>query len=189
MTSSILSAIEDFHIPVVKVHGRFDSAEKLLEFTRPLLGVEGFVVSWPNGHKVKVKAEQYLRIHRIKDVIRTDRHIAAIIINQELDDVLPILDEADMKRVKEYEAAFDRAVHSTVGRIEGLVDIAKVLHGSNKKDIALNFVPNLLYKEDAKFLFSAIDGKGSVYDNVVQKIKGAVGNTTKYEELCKWMNL
>ncbi len=183
---NILELIAEYDIPVVKTHGTFDSATTLLEFTRPLVGVEGFVVSWPNGHKVKVKAEQYLRIHKIKDLIRTERHIAALILNEELDDVLPLLDEKDHEKVREYGHQLKIAIDVVVSRLDGLVMLARTLHGGDRKEIALKFVPNLKFKEDARFIFGALDGR-DIREEVLKKLRIDVGNTAKYEAARGWL--
>ena len=181
----LLQRIQEFDIPVVEVHPRFESAKALLEYTKPLCGVEGFIADF-GGHKVKVKADHYVRIHKTKDLIRTDRNIADIIVNEQLDDVLPLLDAADLTIVRAYEKRFDAALENVLGRLEGLVTLARVLHGGVKKDVAINFVPNLLNKEDASFIFSALDGK-ELRALVIKKIKDSVGNGPKYEAMMNWM--
>ena len=149
-------------------------------------GREGDIIRFADGHMLKCKNDWYVRIHKVKDLIRTDRNIAAIIINEELDDVLPILDETDVATVRAYEARFDAALENVLGRLEGLVTLARVLHGGVKKEVAINFIPNLIFKEDASFIFSVLDGK-DLRSLVIEKIKRDVGNTTKYESLMKWM--
>lgn len=182
----ILDLIAEHEIPVVMAHGTFDSATALLDFTRPLVGVEGFVVSWPSGHKVKVKAEQYLKIHKVKDQIRTERHIAALILDEELDDMLPLLDETDHNMVIDYGHRLKVAIDNVVSRIEGLVMIARVLHGGDRKKIALELVPNLRFKEDARFIFGAFDGR-DIREEVLKKLRNDVGNTVKYDNAKEWL--
>jgi hypothetical protein len=181
----LLAKIQEFSIPVVEVHGKFESARALVEYTRPLRGVEGFIADF-GGHKVKVKAEQYITIHKTKDLIRSERNIADIIVNEQLDDVLPLLDAADLATVRAYEQRFDAALENVLGRLEGLVTLARVLHGGVKKEVAINFVPNLINKEDASFIFSALDGK-ELRPLVIKKIKDSVGNGPKYETMMNWM--
>lgn len=183
----LLQKIQEFDIPVVEVHPRFESAKALLEYTKPLRGVEGFIADF-GGHKVKVKADHYVRIHKTKDLIRADRNIADIIVNEQLDDVLPLLDATDLATVRAYERRFYAALENVLGRLEGLVTLAHVLHGGNKKEVAINFIPNLINKEDASFIFSALDGK-ELRPLVIKKIKDSVGNTTKYDALMNWMEV
>ena len=177
--------IQEFDIPVVEVHDKFESARALVEYTRSLRGVEGFIADF-DGHKVKVKAAQYITIHKMKDLIRSERNIADIIVNEQLDDVLPFLDADDQATVHAYELRFYAALENVLGRLEGLANLARVLHGGVKKEVALNFIPNLINKEDAPFIFSALDGK-ELRPLVIKKIKDSVGNSSKYDALMAWM--
>lgn len=182
----LLNKISDLQIPIVDVIQSFDDVKDLIAFTRELKDAEGFVVSFSDGHKIKVKADHYVRIHKTKDLIRTDRNIADIIVNEQLDDVLPLLDAADLAIVRAYEKRFDAAIENVLGRLDGLVTLARVLHGGNKKEVAINFIPNLKHKEDASFVFSALDGK-EIRPFVIKKIKESVGNGPKYEAMMNWM--
>ena len=160
--------------------------KKFVDVVSKLKGKEGVIVRFANGHMIKIKAEEYVRIHKTKDLIRAERNILDIIINEQLDDVLPILDEVDLKTVRDYEKVFWELFNGKLGQLEGLIDLAKVLCGSDKKKLALEFVPNLKQKEDAKYLFMAFDGK-NVRDLMIEKVKASVGNTTRYDEMIAWM--
>ena len=160
--------------------------KKFLDLVKAMKGREGVIVRFADGHMVKIKAEEYVRIHKTKDLIRSERNIADIIVNEQLDDVIPLLDAADLATVRAYERRFDAALENALGRLEGLVTLARVLHGGVKKDVAINFVPNLLNKEDASFIFSALDGK-ELRPLVIKKIKDSVGNGPKYEAMMNWL--
>lgn len=151
-------------------------------------GREGDIIRFATGHMLKIKNDWYVRIHKTKDLIRTERNIADIIVNEQLDDVLPLLDATDLSVVRAYELRFDAAIENVLGRLEGLVTLARILHGGVKKEVAINFVPNLIHKEDASFIFSALDGK-ELRPLVIKKIKDSVGNGPKYESMMNWMEV
>ena len=172
---------------VVPMYGSVDGGlSEYIERAREMQGREGDIIRFMDGHMIKIKNDWYVRIHKTKDLIRADRNIADIIVNEQLDDVLPLLDAADLKTVREYEKRFDAALNNVLGRLEGLVTLARVLHGGIKKEVAINFVPNLKNKEDASFIFSALDGK-ELRPLVIKKIKDSVGNGPKYEAMMNWM--
>lgn len=172
---------------VVPQYGSVDGGlSEYIARAREMQGREGDIIRFADGHMLKIKNDWYVRIHKTKDLIRTDRNIADIIVNEQLDDVLPLLDENDYQIVCAYEKRFDDAIHNVLGRLEGLVTLARVLHGGVKKDVAINFIPNLINKEDASFIFSALDGK-ELRPLVIKKIKDSVGNGPKYESMMKWM--
>ena len=153
---------------------------------REMQGREGDIIRFADGHMLKIKNDWYVRIHKTKDLIRSDRNIADIIVNEQIDDILPLLDATDTAVVRAYEQRFTAAVENVIGRLEGLVTLARVLHGGVKKDVAINFVPNLLNKEDAAFIFSALDGK-ELRSLVIKRIKDSVGNGPKYDAMMSWM--
>lgn len=172
---------------VVPMYGSVDGGlAEYIERARQQQGREGDIIRFADGQMLKIKNDWYVRIHKTKDLIRAERNIADLIVNEQLDDVLPLLDATDLKTVREYEIRFDAALENVMQRLEGLVTIARVLHGGNKKDVAINFIPNLLYKEDASFIFSALDGK-NIRPALINKVKSSVGNGPKYEALMKWM--
>lgn len=172
---------------IVPMYGSIDgSMYDYIERARKQEEREGDIIRFADGHMLKIKNDWYVRIHKTKDLVRTERNIADIIINEQLDDILPLLDASDLKIVQEYEKRFDAALHNVLGRLEGLVTLAKVLHGGVKKEVAMNFIPNLKNKEDAPFIFSALDGK-ELRPLVINKIKGAVNNGSKYEAMMNWM--
>lgn len=172
---------------VVPMYGSVDGGlAEYIARARAMQGREGDIIRFADGHMLKVKNDWYVRIHKTKDLIRTDRNIADIIVNEQLDDVLPLLDAADLAIVRAYEKRFDAALENVLGRLDGLVTLARVLHGGNKKDVAINFIPNLKHKEDASFIFSALDGK-EIRPFVIKKIKESVGNGPKYEAMMNWM--
>ena len=163
-----------------------DNLDEYIARAREMSGREGDIIRFADGHMVKIKNDWYVRIHKTKDMIRFDRNIANIIINEELDDVIPLLDATDIITVREYERRFDAAIENVLGRLEGLVTLARVLHGGIKKEVAINFIPNLINKDDASFIFSALDGK-ELRPMLIKKIKASVGNGPKYDAMMEWM--
>lgn len=172
---------------VVPMYGSVDGTlQNYIERARQRTGREGDIIRFADGHMIKIKNDWYVLRHKTKDLIRTERNIAEIIINEQLDDVLPLLDDTDQKTVRTYELRFDTAMENVLGRLEGLVTLAKVLHGGNKKEVAINFIPNLKNKDDAPFIFSALDGK-DLRSLLITKIKGSVGNGPRYQSVMEWM--
>lgn len=179
----------DSPFEVVPTYGSMEgNIQDYIARAREQEGREGDIIRWADGHMAKIKNDWYVRIHKVKDMIRTERHILNIIVNEEMDDLLPILDETDTEIVKNYEKRFSAALDDVLVRIEGLVMIAKTVYGGDKKTVALEFAPNLLQKQDARFIFSVLDGK-DLRPLVLDHIAKSVTKTEKYEELVKWMGI
>lgn len=147
---------------------------------------EGDIIRFSDGHMLKVKNDWYVRIHKTKDIVRVDRNIVALIVNEELDDILPLLDAPDFARVMQVENAFWNDFDNVQGRLEGLDLLARTIYGGDKKRVALEMVPNLINKGDGAFIFKMLDGK-SVRDMLIEQVRKCVGNTTRYDEMVEWM--
>lgn len=182
-----MPVIDDCPFEIVKSYGAVtDSLIDYMEIARQAEGREGDVIRFATGQMVKLKNNWYVRIHKNKDLIRYEKNIAELIITETLDDVIPFLDSVDLNTVRQYEKRFASAIDNVLGRLDGLVLLANVLYGGNKKDVAIGFIPNLKYKEDASFIFSSLDGK-DLRELVINKIKKSVGTITKYNDLIAWM--
>lgn len=179
--------IENIPFEVVRQYGSVDgSFSEYIERARENVGREGDIIRFDTGHMLKIKNDWYVRIHKTKDMIRYDRNLADIIINEQIDDVISLLDESDVNIVRDYEVRFDAAFNNVLGRLEGLVLLAKTVYESDKKNVALNFVPSLLQKGDASFIFAALDGK-DLRELLIRKIKGSLSTNAKYDDLIAWM--
>lgn len=148
---------------------------------------EGDVVRFLNGHCFKSKNDWYVRIHKVKDRISQDRNILDIIVNEEIDDVYPLLDKVDHDRVMFYEIGFWNSFNNALDRIEGLYKLAVVIYDGNKKRVALEMVPNLIKKEDAKFLFKMLDGDRDLRGMMIEYVKKNVSTGANYDKLMDWL--
>jgi hypothetical protein len=71
-----------------------------------LNGTEGVVVRFDTGAMIKIKAEEYVRKHRSKELIGSPKGMIGLIVENTLDDILPQLDEDVQKQVVEYTKKF-----------------------------------------------------------------------------------
>ena len=174
---------------VVPTYGQVegDFAE-YLERERNAEGREGFIISF-GGEMHKGKNDWYVRIHKVKDKIRTDRHIAALLMANDLDDVYPHLDVNDFNRVKKYEADFHVAWRNKVRDMEFKARDAWLAANFNKKDLATQILPKSgLPKDEWAIVFKFADGK-DVGELITNMIMSKLGNTTKYNELAEFLGL
>lgn len=178
------------HYTPFKVVPQYGSVEgglsEYIARAREMQGREGDIIRFANGHMLKVKNDWYVRIHKTKDIVRVDRNIVALIVNEELDDILPLLDAPDYARVMQVERSFWNDFDNVQGRLEGLDLLATLIYGGDKKRVALEMVPNLINKGDGAFIFKMLDGK-SVRDMLIEQVRKCVGNTTRYDEMVEWM--
>lgn len=79
--------------------------------------MEGFVVRFDDGHSIKIKTADYVRIHRAKDSILQEKRVVEMIANEKVDDVLPHLIDHDKKALEDFRDAFWHGLLSTKKKI------------------------------------------------------------------------
>jgi RNA ligase len=131
----------DMGVPLVKHHDpRHTDAADFLAYARAIQGAEGFVVRFDSGLWVKAKGDDYVLKHRAKDSILQEKNILALVLNGGLDDVLPLLDEADAKAAREYAESVEAGLGKTALELE-----RRVAANSNlpQREFALEFASEL----------------------------------------------
>ena len=147
---------------------------------------EGDIIRFADGHMLKVKNDWYVRIHKTMDRITFDRNIVDLIINEEVDDVLPMLPQAQADRIRDFERHFWASFEGTEQRLRVLFSDAKE-HG-DRKSIAIQFIPTLSRKEDAQFIFRMLDGHDR-RELMLDHIRKSISTNTKWAECAKWLGM
>jgi len=103
---------------------------------------EGIVIRFEDGEMVKVKADAYVKRHRSVGLIRSEDNILNLILNNEVDDVMPLLSDTDAERVREYRDKVVACVNNVADRAEELYRKGIQLY-PDKKDFAVKYVQRL----------------------------------------------
>jgi RNA ligase len=151
-------------------------------------GREGDIIAFANGHRLKVKNDWYVRIHKALDRVRFDRNIVNLIINEEMDDVVPMMPDDVIEKVRDFEARFWKAFKQKENRLYGLRIAAQQTYEDDRKRIALEFVPTFENKADASFIFRMLDGK-DLRELMLDHIEKHISSNTKWDICAKWMGM
>jgi len=149
---------------------------------------EGDIIRFNSGHMLKIKNDWYVRIHKTVDRIVFDRNIVNLIINEEVDDVVPMLPQMQIDRVRGFELRFWDAFKSTEDALMLLYLAAKNDYGSDRKRIALEFVPTLEHKTDAQFIFRMLDGH-DLREMLFQHVEKNINTNVKWDACAEWMGV
>lgn len=96
-------AAETFNVELVKKYpGTIESMENLVKETRALTDKEGWVIRFDDGHMVKLKADQYVAMHRAKDSMSKERDVLHIVLDHGEDDLYPLLTTEDVRRLQKF---------------------------------------------------------------------------------------
>jgi RNA ligase len=134
------SVLDGTGLPVVPVHNSASSGLGFAAYARTVLGFEGFVVRFDNGLWVKAKGDDYVLKHKAKDSILQEKNILQLVLSGGLDDVLPLLDEADADAARSYRDSVEAGVSKTVANLSRFVAANENVP---QKDFAIDHVRRL----------------------------------------------
>ena len=181
---NMVELAENWNIPVVKaVNGlSVQNIELFVKQVREWDDGEGVVLRFLSGHMVKVKADDYVLRHKTKDQISLEKNVIATILDDSVDDLIPLLTTEDAKRLEEFQHAFWL----------GLEDVATDIHdtykqidrGQDQKEFATMAVPSLL-PQYQPFMFKLRKGF-SVKDLMIEQIRKSLGSQNKIDNV-RWL--
>jgi RNA ligase len=176
---------ESWNIPIVKaIAGDDKDITKIVEHIRKWEDLEGVVIRFDSGHMIKIKADDYVLRHRSKDSISQEKNVLQIILDDSVDDLVPLLTPEDAQRLRSFERAF------WVGLEDVACDLAELFVTGNtkypdKKDFAVEFVQKILLTKYVPIMYEMKAGKGS-QEVLIKMIGKSLSSQTKIES-ARWM--
>jgi RNA ligase len=155
---------------------------------RELEGREGVIVRFNDGHMFKGKNDWYVRIHKTIDRITFDRNIVDIIINEQIDDVAPLLPAVQLDRVRDFETRFWEAFGLKERYIRSRFDEAVLHYGNDRKAIATQYIPNLEDKGVAPFIFRMLDGH-NCRDLLLDHVRKNITTNVRWDACAEWLGM
>ena len=173
---------EHWNIPVVKaVDGlAVQNINLFVEQVREWDDGEGIVLRFNDGHMVKVKADDYVLRHKSKDQINQEKNVLQVIIDDSVDDLVPLLTPDDANRVKSFQVAFWLSVNELAYEMGDLYNAGNIMY-PDKKDFAVEFVQKKILPIHAPIMYAMRNGKGSL-DTIVDMISKSITNQTKIDQ-------
>lgn len=162
--------------------GTAESMENLIDHTRSLEGVEGWVVRFDDGHMVKIKADWYVRIHKVKDDLLFEKNVIDLIVNDKMDDCKAFMHDEARRQVENFEKVFWAGLDAAVERYKFLFMHLVTAGMYDKKAYAIGRMKDD-QRDDAHlpgFMFGAFDGK-DMRVMVLDKIRQNVNTQTKVD--------
>lgn len=189
--TGIYHSIEKFNPPfnIVPSYGSLSmSISDYIEKARKMTGREGDIIRFSNGDMFKLKNDNYVRIHKTKDMIRSNRHIVALMLDNQLDDIFPHLDAGDLSRVKSFEIDFWNSIDKKVQYISEEVDKVIEKYSGDRKRIAIEEVPKLVDKTLSAYIYGKIGGK-NIRDMVMDTLNKNMNADIRFEEFWQWIKI
>lgn len=167
----------EFGIPVVDSYRVTDQKiEDIIEEIREASGIEGVIIRFEDGSMFKVKSEEYVRYHNAVSRVKQEKDVVKIILNDELDDVLPIVSEIDAKALRSFA---DEVISGINDSTKNCVEIGKKFYSESQKEFALAVIEADPSKKFCKFVLAnriLFDGSHDVeaFDTINSLIRKAI---------------
>jgi RNA ligase len=175
-----------WNIPVVQaVSGlAVQNIELFVKQVREWDDGEGIVLRFDTGHMVKVKADDYVLRHKSKDSISQEKNVIDCILQDAVDDLVPLLTPEDADRLQRFQNAF------WAGLEDVACDLAELFVTGNtkypdKKDFAVEFVQKILLPKYAPIMYAMKSGRGS-QEVLIDMIKKSLSSQQKIDN-ARWM--
>lgn len=158
---------------------RVKECKGTLEEVKSWLGAEGVVLVWPNGYRLKVKADDYVLKNKTKDNLGQEKNLLSLVLDDSVDDLSSILDAEDWQKVMEYHRAVWQGIKSASELVDSVVTQAKKC--DDRKEAA-EIIKSSLSGPLVPCGFQGLDGRDNT-DSVVGIVRKHLSSSTKLENV------
>lgn len=158
--------------------------DELLASVKTASDIEGIVIQSFNPPRfIKFKADDYVALHRVLDETAHEKRVLALIMDDKLDDVLPLVTPDRAEHLKKYAQVINKEFNNMAYFIVSYVENKQNL---SQKEFALE-VQELLYTQYQGFLYKARAMKECNIFNVVSMFKEFFKKTlTTQKKIDEW---
>jgi RNA ligase len=176
-----------WNIPVVKAIAGDNETDLnlIVDHIRKWEDNEGVVIRFDSGHLIKIKADDYVLKHKTKEQINLEKNVIQIILDDSVDDLIPLLTENDAKRLKDYQGSFWSSIEELTSDLTEMFNSANQSY-PDQKDFSVEFViKEKLSKPLAGIMYAMRQGR-DVKNIILDKIQKSTTSQTKVDET-RWL--
>jgi RNA ligase len=141
---------------------------------------EGVVLRFDTGHMVKVKADDYVLRHKTKDSISQEKNVIQVILDDSVDDLVPLLTPQDAERLKDFQHSFWSNVDAAAISL-AIQFVPANKKYPDKKDFAVEFVQKLEDSRLMPIMYSMRAGKNA-HEAIADMIGKSLSTQTKIDQ-------
>lgn len=141
---------------------------------------EGVVIRFNTGHMVKIKTDDYVLRHKSKEAINQEKNVLQTVLEDSVDDLVPLLSPSDADRIKSFQKAFWVAVDDLAGEMADLYNLGNMMY-PDKKDFAVEFVQRKILPIHGPIMYAMKNGKGSK-QAIIEMISKNISTQTRIDE-------
>lgn len=147
-------------------------------------GTEGVVLRFIDGHMVKIKSDLYVELHNAKTLLNNERTVVGIILNEQLDDLIPLLSKEEQARIQIFSDELWKDIFAFVHKVNYIL-----LHIKDKsltrRDFACNPEFSRLDNVTRSQVFTAFTSTNTyndVLNNTINFIKHHLSTNKSYDQ-------
>ena len=101
---------ERFDVPLVGAFGSVSEFQDFIDKAREEIDIEGYVVAFEDGHRVKLKTRHYALRHKALSNVTLEKNVLEWVVDGAIDDVLPLLSPEIAAKLQAYHDRVQAAV-------------------------------------------------------------------------------
>jgi RNA ligase len=181
--AELLDLVKKYNVELAEAYP-FTDLSSVRDRCRVLEAEEGFVVRDCDGHMVKCKGDWYLALHRTLDQVRFEKDVLAIVLNNGLDDLRPLLLPEVLRDIESYNSAVWQGIQKSAQMLQTLIAQAQA-GSSDRKTFAVNYCLTQpeLYRRIMFQFWERDPSTEAVTDAVVQVIKSNCGTQKSVDQV------
>jgi RNA ligase len=144
-----------FDVPLIQPLQYAGSTKEFATLARSQEGIEGYVIAFENGHRLKLKTAFYALRHKALSGLAFEKNILAWVAEGAVDDVIPLLAPDLAEALKAYQLVVTNGLNSHLRAVESFVAEHS---GRGRKEFAAAVGSNL-DKRLQPVAFAMFDGK------------------------------
>jgi RNA ligase len=125
------------NIPQVNTLNPISDLNLFTQELRKREDIEGVVIRFADGHMVKVKTDTYIALHRAKSELESERNVVRLILENKVDDLLPLLTGEDYVEMVQYTDTVNFNIQLHVDLVNIILDDIRQ-NKVSRKDFALS---------------------------------------------------
>ena len=182
---------ERFEVPPVRNYGSVTDAKRFVDEARSAAGIEGYVVCFADGHRLKLKSDGYVLRHRALSSVHLEKNVLSWVATGAVDDVVAILPSEIGERLIAYQATINAALAAHAGRVRDFATAhrgfaRKVLAALMRERFDAQLQPALFFAYDGKdpeIALRTLITRAAGSDNRVEAVRDLFGMTWSAEGL------
>jgi RNA ligase len=178
---NLIEISQYYNVPLVRsISSEFNNIQDIVNQVRKWDDGEGVIVRFLNGHMVKIKAEEYVLRHKSKNCIDQEKNVIEIIINDSVDDLIPLLSSEDSNKIRKFEKLFWKSVDDISSEMLNIYNAGNIMY-PDKKDFAVEFVQKKILPIHAPIMYEIKSGK-EPKSVIVGMIRKLLSSQTKIDQ-------